>query len=170
MKEKIVLIIMSILIVIGLFPMKAKAEPLQVIDYTTETITEGTTQSNEKSNEKSNDSKIETGNDTLNEIVNGANDNPVDSKGNVKKVDADQFFNRIYTKMFEGTTALQRTCLIITIIFLIIAIVGGAITWFTDRKKVGGFIIGALICMIAYVGISYAPQIMISFKAWFTGN
>lgn len=166
MKEKVVLIIMSILIVIGLIPVKVKAEPLQVIDYTTETVTEKTTQTNEKSN----DSKIETGNDTLNEIVNGANDNPVDSKGNVKKVDADQFFNRIYRKMFEGTTALQRTCLIITIIFLIVAIVGGVITWFTDRKKVGGFIIGALICMIAYVGISYAPQIMISFKAWFTGN
>lgn len=162
------LLIIATIMVAGVmgFVTTAKADMVKVIDYTEEdgvidsggdTVTEdATTTSNEGSSFVSEYQE----NSDLDSIIH--------DDGTVEKVDSDSFFDKIYSKLFEGASATQNIAKIIVLIFLVIAVIASVVAWFTNRGKVLWYIIGILICLIAFVLIYYAPEILIAFKNWAT--
>lgn len=141
--------------------------PVYVIDITTES---NTTEYEDVDDEDISEGEGAdgTGNETLDKIIGGNDiDEITNDNGTVKKVDSQGFFNRIFRKTFEGMTFVQMLCCIILGIALIIFLAGLVLSWLGHTGKAMHWLVGILICLLAYVAVSYAPEMMIAFKSWF---
>ena len=82
-------------------------------------------------------------------------------------MDAENLFHKIHVKTFEGMTALQKEMLIITFGLFVIALIGIVWAAIFNKQKIAPFVGAALIVLIVFVCIFYAPEIMLKFKQWF---
>ena len=84
------------------------------------------------------------------------------------KVEPEGFFQRLYNKMFQATNAFQKVIAILLIIIFVICVFMTAASAMSPKKeKVVGYLIGALICLIALVVDLSAVPIMNAFNSWF---
>ena len=149
------------------------AEVARIIDYT-ETTTEQTSTepiengiSVQNGGSSSKDTQA-TENTTLDRIIESVNEgDAINSDGTIDKMDADDLFHKIHVKTFEGMTALQKEILIVVVVFFLIALVGIVWSVIFNKQKIITFIVAALITLIIFVCVYYAPDIMLKFKQWF---
>ncbi len=155
------------------FPITGKAETLSIVDYpdspTTEISGGGETTSTQGVSDAPDTNG--TGNKTLDNLLQDTNsDSVIGDDGTIQNVDPEAFKNKIYLKMFEGTTVVQKVGLIIALLFTIIGLISTVVMWFVDRKKTLSCIIGVLICLILFVVIYYAPNLVMSFRSWWAAE
>jgi hypothetical protein len=156
------------------FPTTGKAGTLSIVDYpdspTTETSSGGGETMSTQGVSDTPDTKG-TGNKTLDNLLQDTNsDSVIGDDGTIQNVDPEAFKNKIYLKMFEGTTVVQKVGLIIALLFTIIGLIATVVMWFVDRKKTLSCVIGVLVCLIIFVVIYYAPNLVMSFRAWWAAE
>ena len=85
------------------------------------------------------------------------------------KVDSENFFQRTYRKLLEGTSFFQRIVAIIIGICFIICLMMIPVTIVSGNKgRVVIFIIGMVICLFCLVADLFAIPIMNQFTEWFS--
>ena len=82
------------------------------------------------------------------------------------KQDTQGFFNRIYKKMFEGLSAVQKIVAIILAFAFVINLVAIAFSFFGQKGKIGWYLVGLLIIAICFVFDLYAVDILNAFTHW----
>lgn len=136
-------------------------EGLKVID-----IEEG---SEEAATEEASEGVTEgTGNGRLDSLLDaGEQDNITgDYKNPLEKVDGQTFFNKIYTKMFEGISAFQKIAALVVFVFFVISLVMMIVSLFGHRDGAGKYVVTTILCLVIIVAILYGVDIAIAFKSW----
>lgn len=170
--KKILISMVIITIGIGGMLSMSRSANAAIIDYTETTTETSTVAANEDTsvqNGKSESTESQTTeNDTLNRIIDSVNEgDAINPDGTIKEMDAENLFHKIHVKTFEGMTALQKEMLIITFGLFVIALIGIVWAAIFNKKKIAPFVGAALIVLIVFVCIFYAPEIMLKFKQWF---
>ena len=163
MKKLSIAIILTFLGV-GMFGITSKAAGVVDLDPTTEVTTEVTTESVNDlgGNDEPN---VSIGMDNGITISNG--ESLTDPDAIYPKVDAENFFQRTYRKLLEGTNFYQRVIAILLVVCFVTCAFMTVVSLVGQKGRVIYFVIGMLICAICFVADLYAIPIMNAFNAWF---
>lgn len=83
------------------------------------------------------------------------------------QVTPENFFARLYHKLFQACNAAQRVIGVILIIFFAWATVMVVVSFFGQKGKVAWYLLTMLVIAIMFVCDVYAVQIIYTFKNWF---
>lgn len=83
-----------------------------------------------------------------------------------RDIGIDEFEHKILTKMLEVVSLLQTFAKPFCIILFIICALGTLISIVFSTNKQKMFILGLMLSVITYVGITFAPQLVLFFADW----
>lgn len=155
-----IIVTISALIFISI-PVYAASETAQIID--TGDITEGTTESS---------STHKSGREAVDEAVDGKSIMDEDwemGESVLPKVDEDNFFEKIYGKLWGATTALQKVVCVFSVIFMLFSLVMVLVSSLGNRSKLPWYLLSLMICALVFTCAVYAPEIMAAFNSWISG-
>lgn len=93
----------------------------------------------------------------------------IDDNGKLQvtsSVSTEGLFTRIQNKLIEAFTGARGIALVIICIIFICDAVALAFSVFGGGKRMGAFIAGLLVCLVAFVLVMYAPEISVAFSNW----
>ena len=82
-------------------------------------------------------------------------------------VDGINIFERVYGKLWEATTGLQKIVCIFAIIFMLFSLVMILVSALGNRARLPWYLLSLLICALIFTCSLYAPEIMAGFNSWF---
>lgn len=180
-KKLFLLILLSLLFVLPCMSVSAATDTGIVdIEETTEITTEETSAStygvtsgstNNKGNSSSS-SSVSNG-ASSNSTNTGSGDIYIDDNGNVQvtgSVTTEGFFKKLQNKLLEVFTGFKGVALVIIMIIFIVLIILLAVSLAGEKKRIPGYCVGILICLVCFVFVMYAPEIITSFSNWFVSD
>lgn len=171
-KSMAILIGVMAVTLFGITP-QAKEQNKSVVDFNAVTEQETTQESNQEESGISikKDSQV-TENNTLfegSDVSTGLkiNDDYQFGDDMLPEVDVENFFEKIYKKLFSGISVAQQIVAYIIIFFMIISLVSIVISCFGAKNKILWFIGSFFICLLVLFVDLYAVQIASAFVHFF---
>ena len=84
------------------------------------------------------------------------------------KVNTENFFVRLYKKLFDGLNVVQTIISILLIFLFVFAVFRLAVSLFATKTNIGFHFVVLIIIAILYIVNRYAVQIISVFSHWFT--